>query len=112
MAKSVPTQTELFDVAELPGRPMLHWHGKRPLREIPYYPAQLRERYGSFLPFPREMGELEGGGVPRRITDTPSRRDEMVQGEYSWEPEEYGEGQVALKIVDVLDEEWFEMVEE
>jgi hypothetical protein len=39
-------QTELFDVAELPGRPMLHWHGKRPLREIPYYPAQLRERYG------------------------------------------------------------------
>jgi site-specific DNA-methyltransferase (adenine-specific)/adenine-specific DNA-methyltransferase len=43
-----PTQAELFDVAELPGRPMLHWHGKRPLREIPYYPAQLRERYGEF----------------------------------------------------------------
>jgi adenine-specific DNA-methyltransferase len=44
------TQPELFDVAELPGRPMLHWHGKRPLREIPYYPAQLRERYGSGEP--------------------------------------------------------------
>ncbi len=40
-------QTELFEVTELPGRPMLHWHGKRPLREIPYYPAQLRERYGT-----------------------------------------------------------------
>jgi len=40
------TQRELFEVAELPGRPMLHWHGKRPLQEIPYYPAQLRERYG------------------------------------------------------------------
>ena len=39
-------QQDLFEVAELPGRPMLHWHGKRPLREIPYYPAQLRERYG------------------------------------------------------------------
>ncbi len=47
MAKSELTQTELFDVAELPGRPMLHWHGKRPLREMPYYPAQLRERYGA-----------------------------------------------------------------
>jgi adenine-specific DNA-methyltransferase len=44
------TQPELFDVAELPGRPMLHWHGKRPLREVPYYPAQLRERYGSGEP--------------------------------------------------------------
>lgn len=44
MAYKQPTQPELFDVAELPGRPMLHGHGKRPLREIPYYPAQLRER--------------------------------------------------------------------
>ena len=43
MAKSVSNQTELFDVAELPGRPMLHWHGKRPLREIAYYPAQTCE---------------------------------------------------------------------
>jgi adenine specific DNA methylase Mod len=44
------SRVELFDVAELPGRPMLHWHGKRPLREIPYYPAQLRERYGEGNP--------------------------------------------------------------
>jgi hypothetical protein len=48
LADRQPVQPELFDVAELPGRPMLHWHGKRPLREIPYYPAQLRERYGEF----------------------------------------------------------------
>ncbi|MGD8969006.1 MAG: hypothetical protein PVI07_15980 [Anaerolineae bacterium] len=41
-------QSELFDVAELPGRPMLHWHGKRPLRETPDYPTRLRERYGQF----------------------------------------------------------------
>ena len=47
MADTQFAQPELFDVAELPGRPMLHWHGKRPLCEIPYYPAQLRERYGS-----------------------------------------------------------------
>ena len=46
MADTQSTQPQLFDVAELPGRPMLHWHGKRPLREISYYPAQLRERYG------------------------------------------------------------------
>lgn len=30
----------------------------------------------------------------------------------NWEAGEYGEGQVAVKIVDVLDEEWFETVEE
>ena len=63
MAKNVSTQTELFDVAELPGRPMLHWHGKRPLREIPYYPAQLRERYGVLSP--RETGGVGGGWVNR-----------------------------------------------
>lgn len=46
MSQEPPRQPDLFQVAELPGRPMLHWHGKRPLREVPYYPAQLRERYG------------------------------------------------------------------
>jgi len=50
MSDPQPIQTELFEVVELPGRPMLHWHGKRPLREIPYYPAQLRERYGEGNP--------------------------------------------------------------
>jgi hypothetical protein len=42
-----------------------------------------------------------------RITDTPARRDELVRGEYTWEAEECGDGLVAVKIVDVLDEEWF-----
>jgi site-specific DNA-methyltransferase (adenine-specific)/adenine-specific DNA-methyltransferase len=42
-----------------------------------------------------------------RITDTPARRDELVRGEYTWEVGEYGDGPVAVKIVDVLDEEWF-----
>jgi len=69
MAKSQPTQRELFEVAELPGRPMLHWHGKRPLQEIPYYPAQLRERYGD-LPSPRGRGaggEGEGHAWANRL---------------------------------------------
>jgi len=46
-----------------------------------------------------------------RLTDTPARRDELVRGEYTWEAGEYGEGQVAVKIVDVLDEEWFGVIE-
>ncbi len=68
MADNQPTQSELFDVAELPGRPMLHWHGKRPLREIPYYPAQLRERYGPLptppAPSPPSQDWERGEGVP------------------------------------------------
>ncbi len=35
----------------------------------------------------------------------------MMRGEYPWEAGEYGEGQVAVKIVDALDEEWFGVVE-
>jgi len=65
MPDAQPTQTEIFAVAELPGRPMLHWHGKRPLHEIPYYPAQLRERYGH-APSPSQgEGWGEGGWVNR-----------------------------------------------
>ena len=36
-----------------------------------------------------------------------ARRDELVRGEYTWEAKEYGDGPVAVKIVAVLDEEWF-----
>ncbi|MBM3149650.1 MAG: site-specific DNA-methyltransferase, partial [Chloroflexi bacterium] len=65
MSDTQSIQPQLFDVAELPGRPMLHWHGKRPLREIPYYPAQLRERYGH-APSPSQgEGRGEGGWVNR-----------------------------------------------
>ena len=65
MVNTHAVQTELFEVTELPGRPMLHWHGKRPLREIPYYPAQLRERYGTVVSPPLvgepALSEAEGG---------------------------------------------------
>jgi hypothetical protein len=141
-------QSELFDVAELPGRPMLHWHGKRPLREIPYYPAQLRERYGSTafttggeddLPdgwanhlywgdnlqvMAHLMREFRGkiklicidpshdGEVFHPcITDVSARRDELVRGEYTSKVGEYGEGGLAVKILDVLDEEWFGVID-
>lgn len=33
-------------VAQAKGRPMLSWVGKRPLREVRAYPAQLVERIG------------------------------------------------------------------
>ncbi len=39
------------------------------------------------------------------------RCGKMMGGEYPWEAGEYGEGQVAVKIVDALDEEWFGVVE-
>ena len=45
MAKT-KDQKDLFEIEEVPGRPMLHWNGKRPLRSIPYYPAQERELHG------------------------------------------------------------------
>ena len=122
MSDAQPTQTELFAVAELPGRPMLHWHGKRPLREIPYYPAQLRERYGEGNPPDGWVNRLYWGDNLQvmahlmrefrgRITDTPARRDALVRGEYTWEAGEHSEGRVAVKIVDVLDEQWFGVVE-
>jgi adenine-specific DNA-methyltransferase len=71
MADRQPTQPELFQVAELPGRPMLHWHSKRPLREIPYYPAQLRERYGPHptppAPSPLSQAWVRGEGWVNRL---------------------------------------------
>ncbi|SHJ43249.1 site-specific DNA-methyltransferase [Desulfofundulus thermosubterraneus] len=39
-------QLTMFDIEEVPGRPMLHWLGKRPLRAVKYYEAQLKEQYG------------------------------------------------------------------
>jgi hypothetical protein len=54
----------------------------------------------------------DGEVFQARITDTPARRDEMVRGEYTWAEEEYGEGEVPVKIVDVLDEDWVGVVGE
>lgn len=39
-------QSTMFDIEEAPGRPMLHWLGKRPLRVVKHYEAQLKEQYG------------------------------------------------------------------
>ena len=49
-------QLTMFDIEEAPGRPMLHWLGKRPLRAVKYYEAQLKEQYGE---------PAEGGWVNR-----------------------------------------------
>jgi hypothetical protein len=38
-------------------------------------------------------------GHPRHVGNTP------------WKTGEYGEGRVAVKVVDVLDEEWFGVIE-
>ena len=42
---------------------------------------------------------------------TYAQRDELVRGEYTWGADEYGDGEVAVKIVDVLDETWFGVVD-
>jgi hypothetical protein len=47
VADAQAVQAELLEAAELPGRPVLHWHSKRPPREIPYYSPQLHDRHGS-----------------------------------------------------------------
>ena len=90
MTDTQSAQPELFDVAELPGRPMLHWHGKRPLREIPYYPAQLRERYGSAalttggphpLPSPLPLPSLGEGGGARRAGEGEGWSNRLYWGD-------------------------------
>jgi site-specific DNA-methyltransferase (adenine-specific)/adenine-specific DNA-methyltransferase len=80
---------------------------KLSLEDDPEAIKDWRQVVASVLVDPAHDGEV----FHARITDTPARRDEMVRGEYTWEAEEYGEGQVAVKIVDVLDEEWFGVVE-
>ena len=40
MAKVEQSQRALFQVAQLPGRPLLHWHGRPPLQGIPCYAAK------------------------------------------------------------------------
>ncbi|MCG2768960.1 MAG: site-specific DNA-methyltransferase, partial [Anaerolineae bacterium] len=80
---------------------------KLSLEDDPDAIEDWRQTVASVLIDPAYDGEV----FHARITDTPSRRDEMVQGEYTWEAKEYGAGQVAVKIVDVLDEECFVVVE-
>jgi hypothetical protein len=39
-----------------------------------------------------------------KAKDDTARHDDLARGEYTWEAGEYGEGQVTVKIADVLDE--------
>jgi len=50
-------KTQIIQVGEAKGRPMLHWVGKRPLERVTAYPAQLVETFN-----PTGAG-LEGGGL-------------------------------------------------
>jgi hypothetical protein len=52
----------------------------------------------------------DGQALHPRISDVPGREEELVRGVYTWDEREYA-GPVAVKIVDVLDEEWFGVVE-
>ena len=45
------------------------------------------------------------------LTD-PHQHDGLGRGEYTWEAVEYGDGAVAVKIVDVLDETYSEVVDQ
>jgi site-specific DNA-methyltransferase (adenine-specific)/adenine-specific DNA-methyltransferase len=81
---------------------------KLSLEDDPEAIEDWRQVVASVLVDPAYDGEV----FHARITDTPARRDALVQGKYTWQAEAYSEGQVAVKIVDVLDEEWFGVMEE
>ena len=43
------------------------------------------------------------------IIDTPSKK-EVIKGEYEWEYKKKGKYEIAIKIIDVLGEEYFEVI--
>lgn len=47
-------KSAVHHLEEVGGEPVLHWFGKHPLHTVQYYPAQLREQYGT----PAEDGWL------------------------------------------------------
>lgn len=48
MAEQMQIETFAFEKRKpIKGYPELHWTGKRPYEFTQYFPAQLRERYGS-----------------------------------------------------------------
>ena len=49
------SKTEIVQIGEAKGRPMLHWVGKRPLDYVTAFPAQLVER---FNPLSQETSEV------------------------------------------------------
>jgi site-specific DNA-methyltransferase (adenine-specific)/adenine-specific DNA-methyltransferase len=80
---------------------------KLSLEDTPTAIEDWRQMVASVLIDPAYDGQV----FHPRINDTPTRENELVRGEYRWKAAEYGEGQVAVKIVDVLDEEWFSIIE-
>jgi hypothetical protein len=79
---------------------------KLSLEEDPEAIQDWRQAVASVLIDPAYDGQV----FQPRITDSPARGDELVRGEYTWRVDAYGEGPVAVKIVDVLDEEWFGVI--
>jgi hypothetical protein len=67
---------------------MLRWDGKRPQREILYYPAQLRERYGAIV-----SPSAKGGARGRGIDEPPLLRRQPASDK------------------DVSDETWFGVID-
>jgi hypothetical protein len=51
------------------------------------------------------------GHRPRAGLPPPLQAGALILIKYIWDSSECGDGPVAVKIVDVLDEEWFEVVE-
>jgi hypothetical protein len=54
-------------IAKAKGRPMLSWVGKRPLREVRSFPAQLVERFVSAAPAGAVSADVDWSGWPDRF---------------------------------------------
>ena len=54
-------------IAKAKGRPMLQWVGKRPLREVRSFPAQLVERFASTAPAGAVSADVHWSGWPDRF---------------------------------------------
>ncbi|MBI2762942.1 MAG: site-specific DNA-methyltransferase [Chloroflexi bacterium] len=54
-------------IAKAKGRPMLQWVGKRPLREVRSFPAQLVERFASTAPAGAVSADVDWAGWPERF---------------------------------------------
>ena len=46
-AEQVVNSVENFEFEPIKGKPMLRWTGKRPFTSTQFYPAQLKETYGT-----------------------------------------------------------------
>ncbi|TAL07166.1 MAG: site-specific DNA-methyltransferase, partial [Chloroflexota bacterium] len=54
-------------IAKAKGRPMLQWVGKRPLREVRSFPAQLVERFASTARAGAASADVDWSGWPDRF---------------------------------------------